>query len=553
VGPGPVRWFDWSEEAFRKAEAEDRPILLFLTAAWCQGGRNMEETVFSGEEVAETLERDFVPVRVDADRRPDINDRYNMGGWPTTAFLLPSGEILGGTTYVGRDQMASLLARVRSAYEAQRGRILGELARREDLRRAREAEANLPGIAAPSLEIFRKTVRGILATFDLEHGGFGRAPKYPMTSSLRAVLQAYVETGGPDFKQVLVKTLEAMGRGLYDAEEGGFFRYATDDAWTAARSEKIGEDNAELVRLYLDASVATGEERFAAKARHALGWVRATLYDERRGVFRGSQAGDEDYYRAPAGERRRRVPPPVDPTVYVPACSAMISACLRATQVLGAREFEEMALRALDFLLRECIREEGVAHYHDGEPRVFHLACDRIALGGALLDALEHTGEGRYEEAARAVAERLVPAFWSEDPKGIVDRLPAAGDRGQLARPARLIGENGRAAEVLARLWRRGAGDAWGEWARRILTAWPDFLDGYGHFTAEYALAADWLVRPPVEITVGAPALRAPALRPYLPRRVVRYDASGRLTVVRGQERREAFTAEEAAEILEGP
>lgn len=553
VGPGRLRWFEWSEEAFRKAQDEDRPIFLFLTAAWCQGGRILEETVLESEEVAEILGRDYVPVRVDADRHPDLNDRYNMGGWPSLVFLLPSGESLGGTTFVGREQMPLLLRQVRSAYQGQKARIAGELARREGLRRERDASANLPGVAALSLEIFRKTVRGILATFDLEHAGFGRAPKYPMTASLRVVLQAYFETGGPDFEQVLIRTLDAMSRGMYDAEEGGFFRYSTNDSWTAARTEKIGEDNAELIRLYLDSATVTEEDRFAARARHALEWVRRRLYDPRRGVFGGSQAGDEEYYLVPASERSRRPPPPVDPTVYVPACSAMVSACLRAAQVLGEREYEEMALRALDFLLRECVRDGKVAHYHDGEPRGFHLARDRIALGTALLDALEATGDPRYERAAREMADALVPSFWSEEPRGIVDRQRGPGDCGEAARPLRSIAENGRAAEFLARLWRRGAGEAYGEWARRILLAWPDFLDGYGHFTAEYALASDWLVRPPVEIRVGAPALREVALRPYLPRRVVRFGAGGTLTVVRRGEVREASTAEEAARILEGP
>ncbi len=327
----------------------------------------------------------------------------------------------------------------------------------------------------------------------------------------------------------------------------------SNDVWTAARLEKIGEHNANLIRLYLDASVVTGREKYAAKALHALDWVRAKLYDPERGVFRGSQAGDEEYYVIPAADRARCAPPPVDPTVYTPTCAAMASACLRAAQVLQAGEFEEMALRCLEFLRRECVREEGVAHYHDGEPRLFGLARDRIALGAALLDAFDHTGEGRWLAEAASAADALVPRLWSDEERGIVDRILGPGDRGELARPRRSIEENGRAAEVLARLWRRGAGDRYGDWARKILMAWPDFLDGYGHFTADYALAADWLVRPPVEIAVGAPELRAAALRPFVPRRMVFRDGSGRVTVTRGGARAEASTPEEVGRALEGP
>jgi hypothetical protein len=548
-----VNWFDWSDEAFRKAQAEDKPVLLFITAAWCHACRLMEESVLADDEIAGLLQRDYVPIRVDSDRRPDINDRYNMGGWPTTAFLTPGAELLGGSTYVGLDPMKHLLGQIKTAYVTKKARIAEEIARRSDTRTAQAAENALSGIAALSLEIFRKTVRGILSTFDLENAGFGRAPKYPMTSSLRAILQAYHETGGADFEQVFLRTLDAMADGgMYDSEEGGFFHYATNDVWTAARFEKIGEDNADLIRLYLDASEATGQEKYAARALHALGWVRAKLYDPDRGVFRGSQAGDEDYYIVPSSERARSAPPPVDPTIYIPTCSAMVSAFLRAAQVLEVAEFEEAALRGLEFLQKECVREEGVAHYHDGEPRVFGLARDRIALGAALLDAYDHTGQERYLRAAGEAAEPLLSRFWSDRERGVVDRLPEASDRGELARPRRSIEENGRAAEVLARLWRRGAGDRFGEGARRVLLAWPDFLDGYGHFTADYALAADWVIRPPVEITVGSPALRPAALRPFVPRRVVRNDDSGRVTVVRGAARLEASTPEEVRRALQG-
>jgi uncharacterized protein YyaL (SSP411 family) len=281
--------------------------------------------------------------------------------------------------------------------------------------------------------------------------------------------------------------------------------------------------------------------------------VREKLFDPERGVFRGSQAGDEDYYLVPASERARGAAPPVDPTIYTPTCSSMVSAFLRAAQVLGVREFEEAALRCLEFLLGECVRPEGVAHYHDGGPRVFGLARDRIALGTALLDAYDHTGDERYLRAAGESGLALLSRFWSDSERGIVDRLPEPSDRGELARPRRSIDENGKAAEVLARLWRRGAGDGFGEGAKRILLAWPDFLDGYGHFTADYAMAADWVIRAPVEIVVGAPALRAAALRPYVPRRVVRTDGSGKVTVARGTARLEASTPEEVLRALEGP
>ncbi len=549
--PDSVKWFDWADEAFRKAQAEDKPIVLAIGAAWCHGCRVMDESTYGDPEVAELLNRDYVPVRVDSDRRPDINDRYNMGGWPSTAFLTPAGEILGGTTYVKPDQMKQLLVQLSVGYAREKHRLAEEIARRED-KIARVRDRGYAGLSQLTQEIFRKTVRGIVATFDPIHAGFGNAPKFPMVTSLRVILQALHETGGEDFRQVLVRTLDAMGdRGMFDAVEGGFFHYVTNDIWTAPRFEKIGEDNGGLIRLYLDASLVTGEDKYRARATQALEWAKAKLLDPARGVFFGSQGADEEYYLVPPGERAKRPAPPVDPTVYVPASSVLASAFLRAAQVLGEEEFAGAALRGIDWLLRECVRPKDVAHYHDGKARFVGLARDRIALGGALLDAYEHSGREHYLEAAEGIIAPLAAKFWSDRERGIVDRLAGDGEWGELARPRRNIEENSQAAEALARLWRLGAGDPFREAAERILRGFPDFLDDYGHVTAEYALAADWLVRPATEIRIGLPGLRGAALEPYVSRRAVRHDASGRVAVVRGESRREAATAEEVRRALE--
>src|SRR6185295_8967591 len=278
-----VRWYEWSDEAFRKAQAEDKPIVMDLTAPWSHGCKVMNEQTYGDEEVAAALNRDYVPVRVDCDRRPDINDRFNLGGWPTTAFLTPNAELLGGATFVARDQMKQLLVQLKAGYTANRHGIVEEIARRDE--KIREAlEPQFTGVPQLTMEIFRKTVRGIVATHDSLYGGFGKAPKFPLVPSLRVALQALQETQGPDFRQILTKTLDAMAdRGMYDHEQGGFFHYVTNDTWTMARFEKLADDNAGLIRLYLDASLVMSQEKYQAKALHALEWARKRLLDPDRG------------------------------------------------------------------------------------------------------------------------------------------------------------------------------------------------------------------------------------------------------------------------------
>ncbi len=507
--PNKIRWFEWSDEAFRKAQAEEKPILLYLGAPWSRECRAMEETTFEDDGIAELLERDYVPVRVDTDRRPDIFERYNLDGLPTTAFLTHEGDLLGGTTDPSADRMRPLLVQLKPGYAAYKSRFAAEIVRREE---AQAFDASPPGIGFVTMEIFRKTVRGILFTFDSAHGGFGISPKHPLVASLRIMLQAYYETEGPDFRQALFRTLDAMGEGgIYDAAEGGFFHGAARDNWTEPQTEKLCEVNAGLIRLYLDAWEVTGRADYRDRAVHSMEWVTRRLCDAGRGLFYGSQGADGSYYAAPPGERARLEAPPVDETVYTPSSTAMASAFLRASEVLGDPSSGELALRGLDTLVRECVRDDGVAHYHDGAaPHVFDLAR-------ALLDAYDHAGARRHLEAAEAVMMAVARRFWSEKAKGIVDRPEGTAEKGLLARPKRIMPENAAAAENFARLWRHGGDADHRAWAERLLVSCPDFMDDYGHFTAEHALAADWLVRPPTEVR-AAPG----TLNPFVPRRVVR-------------------------------
>jgi len=512
-----VRWFEWSDEAFRKAQAEDKPIVMDLTAPWSYGCRVMDAQTYGDPEVAALLNRDYVPMRVDCDRRPDINDRFNLGGWPTTAFLTPNGELLGGATFVALDQMKQLLVQLKVGYVTNRHRIAEEIARRDE--KIREAlEPQFSGVAQLTMEVFRKTVRGIASTHDSVYGGFGKAPKFPLVPSLRVALQALHETQGPDFRHMLTKTLDAMAeKGMYDHEQGGFFHYVTNDTWTMARFEKLTEENAALIRLYLDASIVMGTEKYRTKAVHALEWAKATLLDPGRGVFFGSQAADDDFYSATPAERAKIEPPAVDRTIFTPSSAAMAGTFLRAAQVTGVAALGGMALKGLEWLLKECVRDGAVAHYHDGEPRLFILARDPIALGSALLDAFDHTGNRKWLEAAETMTEDVLRRFWSDGERGIVDRAVDAIDKGDLSRLKKNMAENAVAAENFARLWRITGAERHKKCAEKILLSYPDFEDSYGHPTAEYALAADWLVRPPEEV-----APTPEGLAPFAPRRIVK-------------------------------
>ena len=222
-----VSWLPWSEESFRTAQELDKPILLGISTVWCHWCHVMDQTTYSDSEVARLIEEKFVPIRVDRDQRPDIDKRYNMRGWPSTAFLTPDGEVLTGGTYVPPQQMMVLLDHVSSVYQKEKGSLKARIKELE------KAKTETPHIEYEvDHEDFQSVIDGltlqIASRFDSSHGGFGDAPKFPHREALRLALLQHHLHGHKAALNIVKKTLTAMrAGGIYDKEDGGFFRYST--------------------------------------------------------------------------------------------------------------------------------------------------------------------------------------------------------------------------------------------------------------------------------------------------------------------------------------
>ncbi len=245
-----IRWRPWGPQAFQQAQQEDKPILLGISAVWCHWCHVMDETSYSDEQIIQFINERFVPVRVDNDQRPDVNARYNMGGWPTTAFLTPDGEVLAGMTYVPPDQLRQVLDQLSTYYRENREEIGQKV--EEARQRHRQAAAETGGQGAPSDQIFQDVLAAINDVYDPVHGGFGSQPKFPHTESIDLLLYAHLRRNDPDLLHMARKTLEQMaGGGVFDHVWGGFFRYATNSDWSVPHFEKMLEDNANLLRNLL--------------------------------------------------------------------------------------------------------------------------------------------------------------------------------------------------------------------------------------------------------------------------------------------------------------
>ncbi len=317
----PVQWHQWGEEAFAEARRENKPILLDIGAVWCHWCHVMDRESYDDPAIAAIVNEHFVAVKVDRDERPDIDSRYQaavqavsgQGGWPLTAFLTPDGKPFYGGTYFppndgyGRPSFRRVLLSIANAYKEKHGDVVEQAAMVESAIAQSESFAGRDGRISSA--VITAIQESALKMFDPQHGGFGQAPKFPHPSALDLLIERYahaqtaaeirsagqpaVSTDSNRLRNVIVTTLEHMARGgVYDQLAGGFHRYSVDERWVVPHFEKMCYDNSELLKNYVHAYQATGEQLFAEVARDIIRWMDEWLSDQERGGFYASQDAD---------------------------------------------------------------------------------------------------------------------------------------------------------------------------------------------------------------------------------------------------------------------
>jgi uncharacterized protein len=302
----PVDWHEWGEEAFARARAENKPILLDIGAVWCHWCHVIDRESYENPEIAAIINRFYVPVKVDRDERPDVDSRYQsaisaisgQGGWPLTAFLTPDGKPFFGGTYfppedaMGRPGFKRILASIAEAFKTRRAEVdtsavaLEEAVAKAEVFRTARGDFDA-GIVDAVLE-------SSLHLFDEHNGGFGQSPKFPHASAVDLLLERYQSTGDPHLLHVAERTLEAMALGgVYDQLGGGFHRYSVDERWCVPHFEKMTYDNSELLKNFLHGYQVTRKPLFRETAEGIISWVNEVLSDQARGGFYASQDADQ--------------------------------------------------------------------------------------------------------------------------------------------------------------------------------------------------------------------------------------------------------------------
>ncbi len=312
----PVDWYPWGEEALQRARRESKPVLLSIGYSACHWCHVMAHESFEDPASAAVMNELFVNIKVDREERPDLDKIYQLaqqmltqrsGGWPLTMFLAPDSQrpFFGGTYFPkeprhGLPAFTDLLRRVSEFYRTHRD----DIARQSEALQQAFAEmspAAAPADAPLTLEPLAGARERLAAEFDAQFGGFGSAPKFPHPTNIEFLLRqwrATAATDTPDLHSLYMATLtlQRMAEGgLYDQLGGGFSRYSVDQYWMIPHFEKMLYDNGQLLRIYANAALATGEDLFRRVATETADWIVRDLQAPRGGYWSTLDADSEGH------------------------------------------------------------------------------------------------------------------------------------------------------------------------------------------------------------------------------------------------------------------
>jgi len=542
--PGPdhqsqMQWYEWGQEAFNRAQAEDKLILLDLTAVWCHACHVMDQTTYADPKVLTLLQANFIAVRVDTDQRPDLEARYRTGGWPTTSLLLPTGEILFQANSLEPEVMTELLQEAKELYESEKEDLRKQAAQLWDRVKNRVQTNQSPdevlrsSMASHSVDMMKNE-------FDSVNGGFRDHPKFFEPEAIQMALGYGFFENDVELINMGLTTLNRQVA-LLDPVWGGFYRYAEQADWSQPHFEKMLTVQAQNLHNYVKAYQLTGNSEYKHIALRIIDYVETFLTDQRTGQFFESQDADvrdqegktlvsgREYFAGDRIHRKAKGMPLVDGRMYTGSNADMAWAYLHASQVLGQPELQNKALNVLKRIVDERFdKKMGVAHGTiKGSFRLQGMLSDHIRLGLALVEAFRTTGDFRFLQQAEALVRTNHELLEDVNGGGFFDRPPSSDGLGLLSLPTKPARENIQAVRLYLDLFHLTNKDEYRSTAERTLQSvvgTPQPLP-----VALIGLAVDEWFRPPVHIAVvGMPddvrtkALWKEARGLYCPRKMLK-------------------------------
>lgn len=299
----PVDWYPWGEEALKKANEEDKPILVSIGYSSCHWCHVMERESFENDTIAALMNKYFISIKVDREERPDVDQIYmdavhamgQQGGWPLNVFLTPDQQPFYGGTYFPPQGWAQLLQNIAAAFKDRRADIeksagqLTNMIATSDLIKYNFSS----GDESFPPEKLDTAFQSMAEKFDAQRGGFNRAPKFPMPSNWLFLLRYAHQTNNQQALQQVEKTLDEMAQGgIYDQAGGGFARYSVDDKWLVPHFEKMLYDNGQLLSLYSEAFMVTQKPLYERVVQQTVEWLEREMLSE--GGFYAALDADSD-------------------------------------------------------------------------------------------------------------------------------------------------------------------------------------------------------------------------------------------------------------------
>lgn len=492
----PVDWYPWGEEAFAEARRRDVPVLVSIGYATCHWCHVMARESFSDPDTARLINEWFVAIKVDREEHPEVDASFLAAasaftrelGWPLTVFATPEGRTFYAGTYFPprgvRDVPAfpDVLAAVAEAWRERRGELdetAQAVARALDAASVADTSGDLPDRAR-----LESAAAMLAVDEDRVHGGFGRAPKFPVAPVLD-----FLTRSGPDGRGLASRTLKRMGASpLRDPVEGGFFRYSTRADWSQPHYERMLTDNALLLGVAAELGRGRGSPDFVEPlADGVIGFLTERMQlppggfasaQDSESIIDGERSEGGYYHRDAAG-REGLEPPALDTKVLTGWNGLAIGALARAGFVFDRAHAVVAAARAADYLLEHHRRGDGslVRASLDGvlSPATATLE-DTGMFAGGLLELAAATGEVRYATTARELIDRAADAAPADAAAPFA--APAGGDPVLVERglalppdPAEGATPSGvtACAEAAWRLHALGAGDRYLELAERAM------------------------------------------------------------------------------------
>lgn len=301
----PVNWYPWQEEAFNRAQKENKPIFLSIGYSTCHWCHVMEHESFEDNEVAELMNKNFVSIKVDREERPDIDSIYmsvcqmltGSGGWPLTIVMTPDKKPFFAGTYFpkkssfGRVGMVDLIPRVSEVWTRKNKEVIDQA---EEITKLLHKVSNEPAGREINESIVKIACDFLIQRFDKKFGGFGGAPKFPTPHNLIFLLRQWKKTKNKEYLEAVEKTLQSMRLGgIYDHIGFGFHRYSTDDRWLVPHFEKMLYDQAMLAIAYIETFQATGKEEYGNVACEIFTYVLRDMTSKEGGFYSALDADSE--------------------------------------------------------------------------------------------------------------------------------------------------------------------------------------------------------------------------------------------------------------------